>query len=198
VGADVLTGVSSDGVSFVEAELGNGDPEDVVEQARERGTTLVWVHTNSDLSRFGFSRRSGYVRLHTEAVPSGEALSRLADTDYARTLAGAYRGLWGHRQVAADAIPSPGAVVLGLHDGAEPIGLCRVFPEERLVDGPGLLPEARDAGSYARLLLGACAVLGPGPADLDSWGDSADVISAYVGLGFAVVEQIGGWELRLD
>jgi hypothetical protein len=65
------------------------------------------------------------------------------------------------------------------------------------VDGPGLVPRARVPENYARLLLGACAALGPGHVDLDSWGDDVDVISAYVGLGFRIVEQTGGWELRL-
>ncbi len=193
----MLTGISSDGVSFAEAELDGGDPERVVERARECGATLVWVHANSDLSRFGFSRRNGYARLRANVLPPGEALPRLANTDYARMLEGVYRGLWGHKQVAADAMPPLGAVVLGLYDRAEPIGMCRVFPKARLIDGPGLLPKARDPGRYARLLLGACALLGPGPADLESWGDAADVVDAYVGLGFAVAEQVGGWELRL-
>lgn len=50
---------------------------------------------------------------------------------------------------------------------------------------------------YARLVLGACAVLGEGPADLDSWGDAPDVLAGYRALGFDVVEQLDGYELLL-
>ena len=40
-------------------------------------------------------------------------------------------------------------------------------------------------------------LLGPGPADLDSWGDSEEVLEAYEDLGFDVVERVQGWELVL-
>jgi hypothetical protein len=100
--------------------------------------------------------------------------------------------------VAFDAAPAEGAVVLGLHEEGDPIGLCTVFPRERLIDGPGVVPGARDPAVYARLLLGACAELGPGTADLDSWGDQPAVIASYEELGFAVVERVGGWQLRLN
>ena len=43
-------------------------------------------------------------------------------------------------------------------------------------------------------MLSACVVLGPGPADLDSWGDADDVLEAYEDLGFDVVERVQGWE----
>jgi hypothetical protein len=88
--------------------------------------------------------------------------------------------------------------VLGLHAGHHLIGLCTVFPGERLVDGPGVLPGAREPAAYERLLLGACAELGAGPIDLDSWGDDPAVITAYEQLGFAVMERVGGWQLRLS
>jgi hypothetical protein len=155
------------------------------------------VHANIDLSPFGFKRASGYTRLQADFSPEGVHLSRLADADYAGTLDSAYRGLWGHKQVAANATPPADAVVLGLYEGGVPVGLCTVFPKKRLVDGPGLVPRARVPQHYARLLLGACAALGPGHVDLDSWGDDVDVISSHVGLGFRIVEQTGGWELRL-
>lgn len=97
----------------------------------------------------------------------------------------------------ADARPPDGATVVGLYSEASPLGLCTVFPDEGLVDGPGVVPEARRPGNYRQLLLGACAELGPGPVDLDSWGDEPDVLETYADLGFAPVEQTGGWELRL-
>lgn len=194
---DLLIGVSSEGATVAEAELGDGNPNHLIEQARERGAELLWLHTSADLSSFGFSGASGYVRMHAEVAPKGEQLPELAKVDYATTLDGAYRALWGHKQVAANATPPEDAVVVGLYDGDDAIGLCTVFTSERLVDGPGVVPQARNPSHYARLLLGACAVLGPGSVDLDSWGDRMDVLCAYADLGFAPVERVGGWELRL-
>ena len=60
-----------------------------------------------------------------------------------------------------------------------------------------MLPAARSVDAYASLLLCACAVLGAGPAELDSWGDSDEVLEAYEDLGFDVVEQVLGWEVTL-
>jgi hypothetical protein len=117
----------------------------------------------------------------------------LEERDYAEVLARAYSGLWGHKHVSPLAQPPDDAVVVGV-----PVtGLCRVWPAERLIDGPGILPEARSPDAYASLLLYACAVLGAGPADLDSWGDSDEVIEAYEDLGFDVVKQSTGWERAL-
>jgi hypothetical protein len=46
-------------------------------------------------------------------------------------------------------------------------------------------------------VLGAAALLGPGPASLESWGDAPETIAAYEELGFRVVERLQGWRLRL-
>jgi hypothetical protein len=99
--------------------------------------------------------------------------------------------------VSPDAEPPPGSNVLGLYDVNDPIGLCTIFPSERLIDGPGVLPRARGPSAYVRLLLGACAELGSGTVDLESWGDDPAVIAAYEELGFAVVERATGWQFRL-
>jgi hypothetical protein len=190
--------MSSDGRRVLEADLGDEQVGDWVARARERGAELLWLHTDVDLTANGFERFPGYVRMRTERRPRGEPLQRLGPADYARTLDGAYRGLWGHKLVSPDAVPPPGTVVLGLYEGQEPIGLCTVFTAERLVDGPGVVPDKRTRAAYARLLLGACAELGAGRVDLDSWGDCEAVIGAYEEIGFAVVERSGGWQLRLD
>jgi hypothetical protein len=145
----------------------------------------------------GFERCHGYARLRADAPESGEPLPRLRAEDYVATLELAYRGRWGHKQISREAEPPPGALVLGLYDGGAAVGLCTLFPEERLVDGPGVIASARRPTLYARLLAGACAELGPGAVDVESSGDDPDVIAAYETLGFAVVEQNAGWQLRL-
>lgn len=184
--------LSVDGKRVVELE---SCTEADVAAAREAGAELVWVHSDDDLSALGFRRAGAYRRLHADAVPlrdRGEP-PFLEERDYAEVLARAYSGLWGHKHVSPLAQPPDDAVVVGV-----PVtGLCRVWPAERLIDGPGILPEARSPDAYASLLLYACAVLGPGPADLDSWGDSDEVLEAYEDLGFDVVKQSTGWERAL-
>jgi hypothetical protein len=183
----------------LEADLDDPhDADDLILRAREAGAELVWIHSNADLAAHGFERFPGYVRMRAEHPPAGRPLPPLEPEHYARTLDGSYRGLWGHKLVREDPRPPANTVVLGLHgESGEPTGLCIVDPAERLVDGPGVLPHARVPDAYERLLLGACAELGPGPIELDSWGDAPAVIDAYAALGFAIVERTAGWQLRL-
>jgi len=184
--------ISVDGKRLVELEAFAPAGADA---ARAEGAELLWVHTNEDLSAHGFRRAGAYVRMHADDVPLRQRVepTLLEERDYAEVLARAYAGLWGHKHVSPLAEPPEGSVVVGV----PVVGLCRVFPAERLIDGPGVLPEGRSADAYASLLLQACAVLGAGPADLDSWGDGDDVLEAYEDLGFDVVERVQGWELAL-
>jgi hypothetical protein len=182
---------SVDGRPVVETEaFAAGD----LETARAADAELLWVHTNDDLSAQGFRRAGAYVRLHADEVPLRKREpSFIEERDYAEVLARAYSGLWGHKHVSPLAEPPEGAVVVGV----PVVGLCTVWPGTRLIDGPGVLPEGREPDAYASLLVSACAVLGPGPADLDSWGDADETIEAYEDLGFDVVERVQGWELEL-
>ena len=182
---------SVDGRSVVEQEsFAEGDDE----AARAAGAQLLWVHSNDDLSAHGFRRAGAYVRLHADEVPLRKREpSFIEERDYAEVLARAYSGLWGHKHVSPLAEPPEGAIVVGV----PVVGLCTVFPTTRLIDGPGVLPEGREPDAYASLLVSACAVLGAGPADLDSWGDDEETVEAYEDLGFDIVERVQGWELRL-
>ena len=117
---------------------------------------------------------------------------------YGPLLAKAYLGQWGHKWVDPDrALPTDGSVVLCLHVDRVPIGLCRVWPEERLVDQPGVVPERRGPQASLRLLGAACALLGAGAVTVDSWGEAPEVLRACARLGVEVTEQQPGWELRL-
>jgi len=194
-----LEAVSSDGRRVFEADLGEAEVAEWIGRAHAVGAELLWLHTNVDLSSHGFERFPGYVRMRTETPPRGEPLPRLEPGLYAATLDRSYRGLWGHKLVSEDAEPPAEAVILALHDEREtPVGLCTVYPTDRLVDGPGVLPHARATAAYTRLLLGACERLGTGPVDLDSWGDCAEVIEAYEEVGFEIVERTAGWQLPLE
>jgi hypothetical protein len=182
---------SVDGRPVVEAQaFVAGD----LEAARAAGAELLWVHTNDDLSAHGFRRAGAYVRMHADDVPVRKREpSFIEERDYAEVLARGFSGLWGHKHVSPLAEPPEGAVVVGV----PVVGLCTVFTAERLIDGPGVLPEGREPDAYASLLVSACTVLGAGPADLDSWGDAEETIEAYEDLGFDVVERVQGWELEL-
>ena len=187
---EVVTSV--DGKRVVELEA--FEPADA-DTARAAGAELLWVHTNADLAPHGFRRAGAYVRMRAEEAPvrAGRDVPLLDERDYADVLARSYRGLWGHKHASPLAEPPAGAVVVGV----PVVGICRVWPADRLIDGPGVLPEGRSPDAYASLLLSACVALGPGPADLDSWGDADDVLEAYEDLGFDVVERVQGWELAL-
>jgi hypothetical protein len=184
--------ISVDGMRVVEADsFTEGDDA----AARAEGAQLLWVHSNDDLSAHGLVRAGAYVRMHAEEVPVRARAEppMLEERDYAEVMARAYSGLWGHKYVSPLAEPPENGVVVGL----PVVGLCRVSTAERLIDGPGVLPEGRSADAYASLLVSACAVLGPGAADLESWGDAEETIEAYEDLGFDIVERVQGWELRL-
>jgi hypothetical protein len=184
--------LSVDGKPIVEQEsFAPGDAD----AARAAGAQVLWVHSNDDLSAHGFRRAGAYVRMRASEVPirARTAPPLLEERDYAAVLARAYAGLWGHKHVSPLAQPPEDAVVVGV----PVVGLCRVFVAERLIDGPGVLPEGRSPDAYASLLVSACQVLGAGPADLDSWGDSDEVLEAYEDLGFDIVERVQGWELEL-
>lgn len=194
----LIEAVSVDGLRVVEAELEPGqNVKALVAEARGLGAQLLWVLDDGDLEPHGFHAAGVYVRMHADRIPAGESLPPLRAEDYAPTLVRACAGLWGHKQVRPNAVPPTGAVIVGLSEDGQIVGLCRVFPKERLID-PGVVPEARTTERYARLLAAGCAVLGPGGAAIDSWGDDGATLEAYRGFGFEVAEQIQGWELVLD
>jgi hypothetical protein len=199
VAGEIVLGVTSDGLLLAEAELLDGDPSELVELARAAGAAVLWVHSNTDLAAAGFRREHGFVRLEgTPTELAGKPRVLLDGGDYAATLDAAYRGLWGHKQVGADATPPPDSSVLALYDGGRASGLCTVFPTGRLVDGPGVVPGARAPERYVALLRAACAALGAGPVEVVSWGDDPGTIDAYCALGLEVVERTGGWSVTVS
>ena len=186
-------------MAVAEAELENGGYQPhLLQRAREAGAGLLWVHATADLRPLGFTRVNGYRRLRCDAAPDAVELEPLGHACYGELMNAAYHGLWGHRQLPPDAESPHGASVVCLSAGDEPIGVCTFWPTLRLIDAPGVIPGARSRENYVLLLLGACWELGrEGSVGLDSWGDDADVIRAYEELGFTVVEEVPGWEMRL-
>lgn len=195
---DVLICRDTEGRTVAEVDLDETTMtvDQIVTFARERDAEIVWAHGGSPGDRF--EERAGYAHLRAEVPVAGEPLAEVGAEDYGPLLARAYLGLWGHKWVEPTRpLPTDGSVVLCLEDDGRPVGLCRVWPEDRVVDQPGVVPERRGLEPSLRLLGAACALLGEGPADLDTWGESPDVLQGCARLGFAVTQQQQGWELRL-
>jgi hypothetical protein len=197
--SDVSICRSTGGETVAEVDLDDTSltvPE-IVRLARHEGADLVWAH-GGDPHAEGFLPKPGYAHLHAQEPVSAGRLPPVEPDVYGPLLARAYAGQWGHKWVdPARPLPGDGSVVLCLSEDGVPIGLCRVWPDQRLVDQPGVVPERRGTTRTLRLLGAACALLGPGPVDVDSWGESSQVLEACGRLGFAVTEQRRGWELRL-
>jgi len=196
---EVLISRDTFGTTVAEVDLDDTTmtvPE-LVDHARTLGAGLVWAHGGSPEAS-GFVRRSGYARLHAEAPVAGDPLPLVDNDVFGPLLARSFLGMWGHKWVdPAQPPPTDGSVVLCLEEGGAPIGLCRVWPGARLVDQPGVVPERRGPERTLRLLGGACALLGPGPVDVDTWGEDRETLAACATLGFTVTDQQTGWELCL-
>ncbi len=196
---DVLICRNTDGETVAEVDLGETPLTltQIIDQARGLGAALLWAHDGIP-GLDGFVSKPGYAHLHAEHPTSGDPLPQVEPDLYASLLREAYAGMWGHKWVARpQSLPTDGSVVLCLHEDGVPIGLCRVRPDLRLVDQPGVVPERREARHSLRLLGAACALLGPGPVDVDTWGESPKTLEAYGRMGFVVTERLRGWELRL-
>lgn len=196
---EVLICRDTEGRTVAEVDLDDttSTVAEIVDRAREEGADLVWAHGGNPTME-GFVPMPGYAHLHADHPVAGERLPRVEADAYGPLLAKAYLGQWGHKWVdPTQPLPIDGSIVLGLYDQRVPVGLCRVWPEQRLVDQPGVVPERRGTQHSLRLLGAACALLGPGPVDVDSWGEAPEVLEACARLGFAVTEQQRGWELRL-
>jgi hypothetical protein len=166
----------------------------LTEEAKSGGARLLWVHCTADLSGAGFNRRPGYRKLAADAVPHGDPLPVLDTATVLDLWPRAFIGQWGHHRIdPADGIALGGSF-LGLRADGSWAGLCRVELDQRHIDGPGFVSGHGTPDAAGRLVLGACAHLGPGPATLETWGDSA---GQYEALGFRIVEECGGWELAL-
>ncbi len=158
---------------------------------------MIWAYGGAPAPE-GFLPQPGYAHLRADDPVAGEPLPAVDPDVYGPLLAEAYLGQWGHKWVdPGRPLPNDGSVVLCLHEEGVPVGLCRVWPEQRLVDQPGVVRERRGAASSLSLLGAACALLGPGPVEVDTWGEDPEVLEAWGRLGFVITEEQPGWELWL-
>jgi ribosomal protein S18 acetylase RimI-like enzyme len=157
------------------------------------------------------------------AWPEGYAVRSLADvgdlTLFVDLCHRVFGDLWGHwentpgmvtverlrERLAADG--ADGDFIL-FDAGSAPVGKCRAIHAAadapagtpHILDQPGIVPEARDAGLHAPLALTAARWLrtqSPRPIRLESWGDRRETIALYESLGFALVEHEVSYVLEL-
>jgi hypothetical protein len=198
--AELHVSVSADGFRVVEADLSAASADEIqatIADAKQCGAWRLWAY-GGDLESHGFRADGGYTRLHAAECLPGEALPTEADPAVVALLfAEAYRGVWGHKEIGDDFAERVAAQPHLVHVVLDGVGISRIDPAARLIDGPGVSTDARTLVRYVRLVSAACAVLGPGEATIESWGDSPDVLAAYEALGFAVAERLDGWSLDL-
>jgi hypothetical protein len=186
-------------VPIAEIELAPDETAQLTELASEaarEGARRLCVYSMADLSGAGFEPREGYRRLAADDAPAGDPLPVLDAATVRDVWPRSFVAQWGHHLVEpADYDAIPGAVFLGLPDGSGRwLGICRVEPGRRHIDGPGFAGWAGDTATRQALVLGAGALLGGGPATLETWGDPAE---PYLAVGYQVAEECPGWQLPL-
>ena len=192
---------ATDGRIVAEADLrGDADVQGVIHEARTRGAQVLWAY-GGDLDPQGFVREGGYTRLAAGSIPveDSEPLGTTSDPDdLVELLRLGFLGQWGHKLPDREALArAAGRADVFYLVAAGNGGVCCVDRDERLIDAPGVVPEMRSAESYLSLLRAACALLGEGPATIESWGDPPERLASYGELGFEVVERLDGWTLEL-
>jgi hypothetical protein len=189
------------GEPVAECELAAGDIDllpTLTEVAAREGAELLWVHCPADLHDAGFTAQQGYRRFTGEISTADESLPAVGTEAVLELLPRLFIGQWGHHLITDPDmawLTSPEATYVGLCEGDAWIGLSRVEPARRHVDGPGILPDWRTPAAIRQLTLGAFACLGPGPVTVETWGESPD---PYLAIGLQVAEEDGGWERVLS
>lgn len=201
----VVFAVSADGRSVAEAEVADAvGAQALLAAARSAGARLAWAHSQADLSAHGYRPVPGYRRLTGPVGPqpgrqpdAGVTILAAAE-DSPALWASAYYGQWGHKTPQQWPIDlPPGAMTLSLCRDGEVIGVCRIEPEEGLIDAPGLRPGDRDPESYRRLLTAALAAVRGPAATVESWGEPPELTAVAESLGLATEEYVQGWESEL-
>jgi hypothetical protein len=166
----------------------------LAEAAVRQGAERLWVHCAADLHEEGFTDHQGYRRF-TGDIRSAAYPLPVIDTEVVlELLPQLFIGQWGHHAITdADMAwaTAPAASYIGLQDDGSWIGLSRAERESRHIDGPGFLPEWRTPAAVTQLVLGAFALLGPGPVTLETWGEPPD---PYLAIGLQIAEEVPGWE----
>ena len=173
---------------------GRGDLSWLIREARAASAEALWVQGFFVGASLGFERRGGYARLEADEPTDSVELASPPHSVVRALQSSCFKGIWGRREPGE---PDPTATFVALHEDSEWIGICQFDADTGWIDGPGVIPELRTPDRYARLVRGAAARIEVTPLTLETWGDTDEVIAAYEGPGFRLVEYIPGWELEL-
>jgi hypothetical protein len=190
---------SADGLLVAEVDYGEQgcarDVQRLVAVARSVGADAVWIHARVIDADLGFVRRGGYARFEAPRPPEPVELPLVPPHLVRELELACFAGVWGvHEPTHALAV---GFSYVGLHEDGDWIGICRFDVEHGRIERPGVLPQVRTPDRFARLVRGAGNLLDRRPVTLETWGDDEETRAAYAALGFAPVESVPGWELRL-
>jgi hypothetical protein len=182
-------------VLHLDGELGSGLLQQLLGEARRVNAAAIWVFGGAIDSALGFTPTGGYVRLEAPLPPAPLTLPTPPSERIRGLQTTCFAGVWG-RYEAVSSNRESGYV--GLYEKRRWVGICQVDLIAHWIDGPGVHPMLRTPERSAELVRGAAAHLPPNrPVTLETWGESAETIDAYRALGFEVVEELSGWELRL-
>jgi hypothetical protein len=172
------------------------DLAELVDEARALNARAIWIFGGEAIDpALGFMPTGGYKRLEAP-VPPPSLLLTAPPTDCVRELQTMFfSGVWGrYEPISRD----PVSRYVALHEKGRWTGICQVDVMAGWIDGPGVHPLLRTPERSAQLVRGAAAYLPRNlPVNLETWGEPAETIEAYRDLGFEVIEEVPGWELRL-
>lgn len=175
-------------------------------------TPTVQFLTHRQFTRIAaYTEMRATTTLETPAIPSGFTIKSYTDFQNLPLLVDAfnqsYANLWGHHQVSAIELEQwlpnlelQGLFVLFAPDGSV-AGMCRTEQHQQrserngkatgYIDAPGIVPRYRTPLMYHVLLAHAVHWLRQQAevVELESWGDSDEVVSLYQALGFTVLRQ---------
>jgi hypothetical protein len=171
------------------------DLRQLLADARNFNARAIWVFGGAIDGTLGFSPTGGYVRLEAP-VPPAPLLLPTPPRECIRGLqTTCFSGVWGrYEPVSSDRASR----YVGLYEKGRWVGICQIDLIARWIDGPGIHPILRTPERSAELVRGAAAYLPRNRSvTLETWGESAETLEGYRALGFEVVEELPGWELRL-
>jgi hypothetical protein len=172
------------------------DLAELVDEARVFNARWIWIFGGESIDpALGFTPTGGYKRLEAPVPPPGLLLTAPPGHCILELQLTCFSGVWGrYEPVSRD----PLSRYVGLYEKGRWTGICQVDPIAGWIDGPGVHPLLRTPERSVQLVRAAAAYLPRNlPVNLETWGESAETIDAYRNLGFEVIEEVPGWELRL-
>jgi len=182
-------------------ERGAGEVAGYLKEHRPEYAHFAAQHGFSQVGFYREFLRAAHLPLEPAVFPQGWTVKSYAQSPNPQTVVEAYQhsfgDLWGHNPTTLEdltpwleQIDPDGLFLLFDTEGKIAGNVVATRPsgeEPHLLDGPGVVPEHRRPELYAalaNLALEWVLALEKRNVALESWGDSDEVIAAYVALGF--------------